>query len=200
MIQLENILNIPKDGVYDFESIAKKLMRNFQIKKEVEGKVQFYYFTDIEFYYYGPGHEDQSVHPHFYTKPGQFRIHYSGVDITLGVSWGGREIDIQNDLKKKKKYSDNNKTLDFNQIKDYITDDVKYGGILLRGIKEKGKEYPINGPWRVLCELFHFEGTNFELGIIESQNEIVTFKSSPRTNLSDIAGNFKDKPYRFTVK
>jgi hypothetical protein len=200
---LEDILNMPKDGIYDFEYIAKKLMRNFQIRKVVDSNSQYYYFTDIEFYYYGPNHKDLSVHPHFYTKPGQFRVHYSGVDITLGGNWGTFEIEIQNALKKDKKYSDNNKTLDFNQINQIegsITDDVKYGGILLRGIKEKGKEYTINGPWRVLCELFHFEGTNLELSIVESQNDIVQILSSPRKNISDVAGNFKDKPYRFTVK
>ena len=121
MIQLEDILNMPKVGIYDFESIAKKLIMNFQIRKVVDSNVQYYYFTDIEFYYFGLNHKDLSVHPHFYTKPGQFRVHYSGVDITLGGNWGGREIEIQNDWKKKKRYSDNNKTLDFNKIKNYDT-------------------------------------------------------------------------------
>ena len=93
MKNLEELLSVPKVGNRDFEAIAKtlaeELMQNYRIKKEVDGKVQNYFMTDVEFYYYGPGHEDVYAYSHFYTKPGQFRAHYSGVDITLGSDWGG---------------------------------------------------------------------------------------------------------------
>jgi len=200
MNQLGNLLNITKEGNSDFNLIAQKLMLNYQIIKEVDGTVHFYDLTDIEFYYYGPNHKDEYVHPHFFTKPGLFKVHYSGVDITLGGDWGKQEVEIQDLLKKNKKYSDNNRTFNYDQIKDQIKDDVKYGGVLLRGIKETDKDFPINGPWRVLCELFHLEGANLKLSIVEKDNESKTIYSSKRSGLGDKPGDFKDRLYRFSLK
>jgi len=200
LTHLEKLLNSPKNGNFNFYSIAENLIQKYQIKKEVDESVQFYDLTDIEFYYYGPNHKDEYVHPHFYTEPGQFRVHYSGVDITLGGDWGKQEVEIQNVLKKDKKYSDNNRTFDYDQIKEQIKDDVKYGGILLRGIKETGKDFSINGPWRVLCELFHLEGANLKLSIVEKEKESITIYLSKRSGLGDKQVDFKERLYRFSLK
>jgi len=60
----------------------------------------------------------------------------------------------------KKGFPDHNKTFELGELKEFITDDTYYGGLLIRGIQEDTvvKSYPINGPLRVLCELFYMEG------------------------------------------
>lgn len=206
MTQLEDLLNEPKNGNYDFERIAKELMQKYCIEKRVDGKATQYYLTDLEFHYYGPGHEDKSVHPNFYTIPGQFRVHYSGVDITLGGDWGGQEETVREILKKNNKYSEN-KTLYYDQIEDEITDykdSMKYGGILVRGIQEEGKDSSINGPWRVFCELYHLKGSSMELNIVEKEKAIekIIFNNEPinRTISEKHGKRFKEENARFTAK
>lgn len=73
----------------------------------------------------------------------------------------------------------------------------------MRGIQEIGKEYPINGPWRVLCELFHLEGTTLKLNLVEKEKDAAEMSLNPpkaRYGLGVNAGKFKEANYRFTVK
>lgn len=72
-----------------FKVIAELLMSNYQIKSVSEELFNIY---EIEFYFFNKNHKDPCVHPHK-LKDGQWRVHYSGIDITFNgqnpTSYGG---------------------------------------------------------------------------------------------------------------
>jgi hypothetical protein len=171
-MELNELLSFPS-GEVSFEDVkeerdevknsfykqAKELMLNYRIKKVSGSETRYYFINEIELYYYRAGHEDPYVHPHFY-KGKQFRVHYSGVDITFGSYWD-KESEAKEHFKEQG-YSDHNRTLEFWQVEDFVTNGTYYGGILIREIQEE-KMQPINGPLRVLCELFYMEGESIEV-------------------------------------
>lgn len=112
-----------------FEEIAKLLFNQYKL---VKNNIEDYEFTEIEFYLRTFTLNDTCVHRYAGMDAGCFRIHYSGVDITIGSSFSHEK-----DLPK------GNKTLSNQEY---------YGGILIRGLK-KNNEY-IMGPLKIQHELF----------------------------------------------
>jgi hypothetical protein len=206
MKNLSKILAFPEND--DFQDKAKDLMLNYCIKKTSGQKEWWYSINEIELYYYSKDHRDECVHPHFFKKFGAFRVHYSGVDITFESNWEDGEEKVKELLKKKRK-SDNNLSLDYNlfQLESVISvnDTIRYGGLLIREIQEqKQGKIPINGPLRVLCELFYMPEPNscICLELIEKsrKEDDYEFRTKPRVGLGENAGEYKDKEYNYSLK
>jgi len=82
LLDLLNVLNAETETVDikgKFSTIAKELMCNYQIVS-ISGEIFNIYET--EFYFYSKKHPDSSVHRHN-MNAGQWRVHYSGLDITF---------------------------------------------------------------------------------------------------------------------
>jgi len=194
-MELKEILSYPANK--DFTGNAKELMNNYCIKKTTNGTIYRYYINEIELYYYGENCPDKSVHPHFFTQAGLFRIHFSGVDITFESTLTKEGEKVKNFYAKR---SDKNPTLDYNQIKEDIEDkNVSYGGLLLREIEIEG-EKPIKGPWCVLCELFYMEGYDLtlELERLSSSREY-SIEKKKRSGLGKNAEENKEDYKKFCI-
>ena len=143
-----------------------------------------YELTEIEFYYYAPGHEDPfckrnpiKLQDTKFPKVDSDKLffHYSGVDISFD----------SDDADKMKR---------------------QYGGILIRGIKSEDGEEEFNGPLKVLCHLLNttqrFGGSVLTLGTKKTPST-VEILSTERYGLSAYENErlkFIDNLYRFYVK
>lgn len=78
------IINQDSNFEYTFDSIAKELITNYRIKVNDKSFI----ILELEFYLYTNGHEDKCTHEHK-LEGGQWRGHYSGIDITLRTNSGG---------------------------------------------------------------------------------------------------------------
>lgn len=78
---MNEILKIEQETDSEFEKIAFELLNNYAIQNHES----IYRFTEIEFYWFSPTHNDQSTYPRNHVNPdnGDWFFHYSGVDIAL---------------------------------------------------------------------------------------------------------------------
>ena len=173
LIDLLNELNIETDNPEKmFSTIAEELMYNYQIVSVSDEKFNIH---EIEFYFFNKNHQDPSVHRHN-MKAGQWRVHYSGLDITFN---GCTHF---NDTCKNKKCIDCKL--------------CSYGGILIRSIGNS--ENLIVGPLRVQTNLLSGGNIGDSKGISlkkTSYNKINKLQST-RCGVKKITG-FDEKEYCF---
>lgn len=144
-----------KDNAFEiFKEIATELMSKFAIKKGDD----YYQMVEIEFYWYSPNHRDTSTYPRD-TKPGNWFLHSSGVDITLK----SKNIDNIDELRDTWEKGKRKKWVNFNC-------EGCYGGILIRTLrkfkhedkenkvlyKKEEKQNYISGPWKCCDMLFDY--------------------------------------------
>lgn len=153
MKSIVDLLVVPNDKIEiteDFNRIAKELMSNYQIVSVLGEKFNIH---EIEFYFYSNAHRDPSVHRHN-LKVAQWRVHYSGVDITFdGCA-------MLTDICK------NKKCINCDELSSY-------GGILIRSIGNS--KPPIVGPLRVQTTLLtggSISGSN-GISLIKTDNHAI---------------------------
>ncbi|MDR3244640.1 MAG: hypothetical protein LBT79_07830 [Elusimicrobiota bacterium] len=181
-----------------FEEIAEKLLLEYQIVKD--GKL-YYYINEIEFYYYCENHKDIYAHPHFYEKDGDFRIHFSGIDITFASNIQGIKDQLPSLYESK-----NNPTLSYCQLSKAIENkhDARYGGILIRAIEGVNNK-TIDGPCVSLCELLHMNASKtVKLELKECKKRNVHYQAPSERELNNNIGDkdsdcFRQAKYRFCI-
>ena len=155
MLNLKKLLdglNVETENVVKkFSEIATELICNYQIESVSGERFNIY---EIEFYFFNRNHLDSSVHRHN-MKAGQWRVHYSGLDITFnGCTY-------MNDSCK------NKKCIECKEL-------ASYGGILIRSIGNQ--KNPIVGPLKVQTTLLTGGSINSSEGIslIKTNNNHIT--------------------------
>ena len=175
LIDLLKELNFETDSINEkFSIIAKELMCNYQI---LSVSTEAFNIHEIEFYFFSLNHPDSSVHRHN-LKAGQWRVHYSGIDITFdGCA-------VMNEKCKNKKCK---------ECKDLSS----YGGILIRSIGNS-KNF-IVGPLRVQTTLLSGGSISETKGIslikVENCNNINELKTSTRCGVKGLQNFYNDKRY-----
>jgi hypothetical protein len=161
---------------------------------------QYYYFTELEFYYHSPKHPDPYVHcANRQLLMGEWYFHRFGKAGTVKEgTWKGLDITF-----------------------GHQKPEPAFGGILIRGIRPMASDKFISGPCKVVNRLLadwqyekakelaaKAERTVFEndwLSLEEKPYEERPFYSSTRIGLSDpkedpLRKTFKDKLYRFVAE
>jgi hypothetical protein len=128
-----------------FGDFAKELLHHFVIKKQEQKlnediKVVSYNLAEIEFYYYGKGHEDRHTYIRM-TNAGSWFFHGSGVDLAF-------------------------QTIE-DKEKSTLT---SFGGILIRSIIRKEDNKTISGPIRCMEELINNNAGVLEWVMDEDSN------------------------------
>lgn len=158
-----------------FNQISIKLLSEYQIQSVADGN---YAIEEIEFYFFNQHHQDTSTHRHG-MDAGQWRVHYSGIDITFQ----GCE-----------KYNEKckwTKCIECNNLSK-----ISYGGILIRSIS-KGDEV-LSGPLRVQTTLLSggdIAGSR-GLQLIKSNNRQIKPKAIQRVGINH-PEEYKDRYYGF---
>ncbi len=166
--KLSNPRALVSDPVVEFESFAKGLMRNFQIKKGDK----LYWITDIEFYIYSDEHKDIITYPRN-SPAGVWFFHRSGVDITFKSEVDSHARPLVR--------------------KPELTSASVFGGILLRGIVMDGNpSINADGPYKVCDELFdqfnaYETPKNFPSIVMANSPRSVEVKRTVRVGLKEKA-------------
>lgn len=184
-----------------FNQVAKLLL--LQSNLIVANKA--YELMDIEFYFY-----NEKIHPDPYSHSFQYASRVRKKQSVTGSWYFHRFTGIE-------KYTHTRRGLD---ITYGDGEKQRYGGILIRAIKDLGEERIISGPSRVVGEIIlaandphNLERIAFDMNagvafdpqellhisLIESPRTIPVF-SSERFGLSDKDPEFRHKRYRFYVK
>lgn len=184
-----------EEGFYE---VAKILLQ--QSKLKVSGRQ--YQFIDIEFYFY---HE--SIHPDPYSHSFQYAKSVRNKQSVIGSWYFHRFTRVE-------RYTHTRRGLDLTYGNG---EKGKYGGILIRGIKDMEDGRLIQGPSRVVGEimsvienLVQLERVAFDMsaGLAFNSNEAIhislmesplplLIRSSERFGLSDKAPKYREKKYRF---
>ncbi|MEI6556495.1 MAG: hypothetical protein WCL70_12970 [Paludibacter sp.] len=172
LINLLEELNVETVDVQSkFSIIAEELMCNYQIVSVSGEKFNIH---EIEFYFFNKNHLDTSVHLHN-LKAGQWRVHYSGLDITFNGCT----------------YLDSCKNKKCNDCKL-----SSYGGILIRSIGNSINL--IVGPLRVQTTLLSGGSISGSKGLLIEENRgcnsIKVPKPSKRCGVKS-ANNFEKEDY-----
>lgn len=143
----EDIIKFLKEPkIEDFRVIAEELLHHFVIKKQEQKlnediKEVSYNLAEIEFYYYGKGHEDRHTYIRL-ANAGSWFFHGSGVDLAF-----------QTIIEDKEKA-----TL------------ISFGGILIRSIIRTEDNKTISGPIRCMEELINNNAGVLEWDMVEDSS------------------------------